>query len=177
MSFASVDDLALHLRTDLSAEQRAQALVLLDRVTALIRSEADQVIDLVTDDVITLYASGTRLHLLPERPVTAVSSITETGNPTPLTLATHYDWSRDGILRRLAGTRWLRDITVTYSHGYAAPPADLRTICVNAAARAWRNPTGMTSEQMGSWSGRWATASAGLALTEAELVVVRGYRP
>src|SRR5690349_17879952 len=74
----------------------------------------------VTEEV-TVEGDGGSVLLLPSLRVTAVASvIDEDGNAVT-------DWKvrRNGVLRRAGGWRCGVEYTVTLTHGYDQPPADL----------------------------------------------------
>ena len=177
-AFATVTLLEDRLQTDLDATDSNRALQLLDAATGLIKREARQHIEQVVDDVIVLPPTGTNTLLLPELPVTAVTSVVVDG----LTLSAVNDYTvlfDSGVvrLRQPRWRRWLHDTTVTYTHGYATVPDDLVGLCVEMSARAWVNPRGVASEQIGTYSARYITGKPGLVLLEHEEQLVRSYRP
>lgn len=187
MAFATYQDLEDRLRVTFTAAEQVQAVALLESATSLIQAAARQVLEQVTGDTVTLDGNGQRILTLPQIPVTAVSSVTVDGET--LTFDTHYRWSPNGLLYRTWDGFWgrqfaawgdlLQSIVVVYSHGYAAIPDDLRTVCVEVAARAWSTPAGaVRSESIGSYSVTYDTNSAtttGVALTDAEKTIVGRY--
>ena len=177
-AFASVELLQDRLQTDFDTLDRARAENLLDSATGIIKREARQFIEQVVDDVEVFPASSSSVLLLPELPVTAVSSVVAGSNPLTLTDDYLVDFTA-GLLsvRYPAWLRWQDDVTVTYTHGYATVPDDLVAICVEMAARAWINPRGVLSEQIGTYSARFVNTKPGLVLLEHEEHIVRSYRP
>lgn len=175
-ALATVADLEDYLQVDLDATDELRATTLLDLASGLIRRVAGQTFDQVADDQVTLEATYTNRLLLPQLPVTAISSVVT--NSVTLTENLHYETVLPaGIIRRLSTGRWNYPTTVTYTHGYATIPDDLRAICVEMAARAWVNPRGLQSEQIGNYSARWgSTGVTGIGLDEMEEKVIMSYR-
>lgn len=169
-AFAASDDLRLYLR--LPTIDATAADLLLEFAATAIRTHLGQVVDEVADETITLYGNGSDLLLLPELPVTAVSAVVVDG--VTLTETTDYMWRPSGILRRTYGAAWADEVSVTYSHGYAAAalPDALRKVSVQAAARVWTNPASVTSETIGDWARSWSQggsgADPGITLTASE---------
>lgn len=175
-SFATSYELADRLQTDFDALQRSQADELLTSTTAMIKREARQTIELVTNDAVTLDASSTRVLLLPELPVVSVASVTVDG--VVLTESVDYLVSANGVLASTNRLRtWRSPAAVVYTHGYATVPGDLKAICIEAAARAWVNPRGVLSEQIGTYSARFVNNKPGLVLLDHEMAIVHSYRP
>ena len=180
MAFATFGDLEDRLRVTFTAEEQAQATALLDLATELIKAEADQTIDQVTNDSITVDGTGTGRLVLPEWPVTSVASVTADG--TLLTFADDYKWTLRGVLLRV-GAVWVYDIgnvAVVYTHGYSVTPPALTSVCVEMAARAWSTPASgaVTQESIGSYSVSYDTAGEavrGLELKESERRVVADF--
>ena len=180
MAFATYQDLEDRLRVTFTATEQVQAAALLDQATALIKAEANQHIDEVTSDAITVDGTGTRRIVLPEWPVTAVTSVTEDG--TLLTFDDDYKWTLRGVLIRVAAV-WPYDIgniDVVYTHGHAVTPPALETVCVEMTARAWSTPASgaVTQESIGSYSVSYDTATqavTGLELKESERLVVADF--
>ena len=106
-------------------------------VSDLIRGHVRQAITAGTSTAHLAGTHGRRLWL-PERPVTAVSLLTLDGAPLG---PTDYSWRRSGALWRASGG-WgstESEVVVTYSHGWAEVPGDLRAVALAAAARLLPN--------------------------------------
>jgi hypothetical protein len=176
MAFASVDDLATFLQRDLTELTDAADLAL-ELATAAIQAEAGQQLTLASE-TITVAPVGA-VVLLPELPVQAVTAVVVAG----VTLdPDDYSVSTLGILRRTDGAAWTDPVTVTYTHGFAAIPEDLRAVCVQAAARVLRNPGGVQAETIGQYSVTYARGDGsggggGVLLAGDERTLVRRYRP
>lgn len=164
MAFATVEDVATYLTKDLDAADAATVALTLDVATEMIRKYTGQTISQVTNDVIDVNVYGKALVLLPEVPVTAVS-ITDDGLAL---VADDFDWSRAGVIKRY-GARFSRDVSITYTHGYATIPDDIQGICIEMAKRAFENPAGLQREDLN-------TASQWLGLTPENKAILDRYR-
>jgi hypothetical protein len=140
--------------------------------TGWVQSYTQQKLVPVTGDVVTLdVPPNTRELWLPERPVTAVTSVTILG--VPLVSGTDSTLIGASRLRAKRWTYWPTDdpVVVTYNHGYATADQTLRGVVLSAAARIINNPASMRGENVGSVSWQAAgvgrdTGTAGLLLSE-----------
>lgn len=178
MAFASVSDLATHLRTDLSAEDTATATQALDLATAFIKVYTGQDIEAVDNRAQTFRADKcTRTLVLDQIPVRAVDGLT-----VDTVAFTDFDVDLpSGIIVRndyLGATGWnaFEKIVVTYDSGYAAIPVALKSICLQLAARNMAAPTAWASESVGNYSRASGRDSEG-GLTMAERRVLDRFRP
>lgn len=171
--WASPDELRAHLRlTVIDEEQAAEKIAAAETI---IRAELGQSIDAVVGAAVDLVGNGRRVINLPQRPVTAVASVTIDGH-TPL-ISTEYRWTRYGILTRLGGC-WPLDasITVLCDHGYAELPAPLHQVCLQVAGRAWVRPsTGLAADSLGDRSVTYDKDRTGEALSDYELRLLAPY--
>jgi hypothetical protein len=176
MAFATTDDLGTYLGR--AVENTAQADMALALATGIIRAETGQTLSLVEDDEVTLLGSAYAKLALPERPVIAVSSVSgESVNDD--------EWTRQGAsLTRWYG--WPDVVTVTYTHGFAVIPDDVKAITLAVAARILAandpNAPAVTREQIGSYSVEYAqtnvTSAETAFLTDGERAHLRRtYRP
>ncbi len=194
-ALASADDLAARLGRDLTETEAARADVLLADASAKIRRYTRQDFTLVEDDEVVLRGPGGLIRL-PQRPVTAVSSVVALGgNGVPdLTLT---DWLWDGLdtvrigegnyVINLPETWWDDDgypgtYRVIYSHGDAEVPADVVAVACQMVLRTMTNPSlagGVTGETIGPYSYRLEGAGGGLAvvMTKADQDELASYRP
>lgn len=162
--FASTTDLAHLLKRALTTDESVAADLALTLVTDAIKTETDQQIEHVTNDVVTLQGNWTNKLELPEWPVLGVSAVTVNGAALAAGtwfLAAHTlwrgnlpifngpdDWGGD-----LFFSSWLgpgQAIVVTYSHGFATIPDVIRAVCIRAALRLVGNPEGLKSETVGT---------------------------
>lgn len=153
----------------------AQASTLIAEVSAAIRSYCGwHLVPSVTDDV-TVDGSGSTILLLPTTHLTAVTAITEDGEPVDVE---GVEWSTAGYLRRsLAWTTTLRGVVISLVHGYATPPDELRAVMAAAVVRALFSPLGgVTSEQVGAVSRQYARdAPTALLSADEQAVLARRY--
>lgn len=180
-AFATVADLATRLGVTLSAEEATRAEALLARASGLVQDVAKQEIALVEDDVLTLQGTNEDRLLLPERPVVKVTSVALDG----VALDGWYldgnalvrnGYSLDGLLV-FAGSSFGTpgaNLVITYTHGYAEPPATVASIVLEAVVRVWVNPGAVIGERHGSEQVQYGQSEqAGLLLTRSEQRAIR----
>lgn len=166
---ATPEDLAALLQLDwdsLDPAQQASLTMLVEIGTAVVQAEAGQRLVAVTDDSVTLLGTTDSWLDLPERPVTAVSSVAVDG-----TAVGDY---------RLFGARLWRScgwapsslepstVTVAYSHGYASDAQELQLArgAVLAVVRDWAaNPTAATSLRIDDYAETYSAVTARLETT------------
>lgn len=159
--FASAQDLSQFIGVSLPIDL-ARMQSLLGSASAAIRRYAGQTLSPVTNDVIVvnpMYSQSSgqlyplpRAHgdtiFLPQRPTTAISSIV-----VQSVSFTSYGFTTAGLVYRTDGLAWLYPATVTYTHGFAESSdeyATIKTICMEAAARAYTLNERSASEFLGS---------------------------
>jgi len=166
---ATPEDLAALLQLDwdsLDPAQQASLTMLVEIGTAVVQAEVGQRLVAVTDDSVTLLGTTDSWLDLPERPVTAVSSVAVDG-----TAVGDY---------RLFGARLWRScgwapsplepstVTVAYSHGYASDAQELQLArgAVLAVVRDWAaNPTAVTSLRIDDYAETYSALAARLETT------------
>jgi hypothetical protein len=191
-AFATADDFAFRIGLTLDVEEQARATALLEQASGEIREESDQVIDLVTDDVLVLPGTTDERILLPQRPVVSVSSVELDGVAIS-------DWylTRNTIVRR--GTTFVANalddsysffgpyrgfgresqtLRIVYTHGFAAGaiPERLKNITLEMVARVWVNPSSLIQENVAGVATTFAPYSSpprGLQLTDSERRALR----
>ena len=147
MSFADPEDLATYLQAgQFDDEQEASAQLALDIATAVVVERVGQTLEMVLGDVVTLEPHGEDLHL-PQRPVTAVHSVTTRNRgyvaTTARTLNTEYE-VRGSRLRWVGIGTWPYEVTVTYDHGFLTIPDDIKGATLAVAAELFNNPEGLS---------------------------------
>lgn len=171
-----------------TADQIAGALTW---ATSVISGYCHRNFDLVTDETVVLTPQR-KQALLPEYPVINVSAVLgympshDTGLMAWVTL-TNYFWSpNDGLLydtTGLPGTVWMHghswpwlpgSLKVTYDHGYATVPQDLKDVCVRLAQQYLSNPDLMIERRVGDMEGRFS-GSAGATFTDMDKAVLGRY--
>lgn len=93
--------------------------------SALIRAYCGWHIAPSITETITLDGKGGSILVLPSLRVTAITTVVADG----VTLAASaYSWSQSGLVERVGGCwpRKLRSIAVTFTHGYAETPLEVR---------------------------------------------------
>jgi hypothetical protein len=162
VAFVTVSQMETALQRQLDWPAATEAL---DEACEMVRDFLGQRLDRVVGDVVTLSGTGRATLLLPQLPVTAVSSVVETGYDGTLTTLPVTDYlldtdDGDGILWKLAGC-WpagIKNVAVTYDHGYLdldAIPASIRGVTITVASRLYHQQAatpGMRSEQLGASS-------------------------
>lgn len=166
----------------------ARADLLLDLASAAVVDVAGIAIaqDTSTDDLID--AHGGHELVLPEWPVTAVTSVTIIDDDNtedvlrgPSDTDPEYRWSETGVLTRI-GAWWPdrdRSVKITYTHGFATVPEGIKKATLLAASRGLSNPLGWESEAIGDWSGsRGERGGLSIELTAGEeRMVLKALRP
>lgn len=112
---------------------------------------------------------------LPQRPVSAVASVT-TPDDDPLD-AGLWDW--DGIRGRVAVDGHPEWAEVTYTAGWTTVPLPIKAVALTAAARAYTNATGVRTEQVDDYSVTYAGTAqdlTGFGLTVTEKSVLSRFR-
>ncbi|MDX3199953.1 mobile element protein [Streptomyces scabiei] len=112
-----------------------------------------QVYPVTEDEEVTLNGNGRESILLPVWPTVTVTEVVLEG--VTLVDGTDYDWSHEGILRRLGCRVWpnkLRGLQVTYSHGSADRPEDVAEVVLERAEAAFTIPVGVQSKAVGGQS-------------------------
>lgn len=191
--FLEIDDITRVLNRELVGGEAAQVQSLIELATGAIQGWTRQTIELVTS---TAQLAGTWSPdlVLPERPVVAVTSVAVNGTALD---AAGWTWNNRQLLRRggpLAfdqsagdvegpdccdGLHWLGPATtveVTYDHGFAAIPGDVKSVCAAMVIRAFVNPDGAESESIGAYSVSHGAAHAAAALTDDDKSRLRRYR-
>ena len=143
--FCTVGDIEDFLQLTIAAGAQTDAAeAAIDEAMAAIRNYCHQTISLVEDDEHTFDVSARCQKLfLPELPVTEISKVEEedsTGTMAELTVTDDYKLARNGVVHRVDyfWTAGVQTVTVTYSHGHATIPDDVKKVCVRAAARAFQ---------------------------------------
>lgn len=171
-NFATVADIAAFLQVEIATEEQiAAANRALTEATAAIRNYTRQYLELVEDEEITLDGHGGMRLFLPQLPVVSVSAVVE--DDETLTANEDYKLGQYGILYRLGGYRWPREVqivAVTYSHGYDPLPDDIVAVATRAAARAYQSGLrasddegvlGVSSKSLGDYSVSFAGEQGG----------------
>jgi hypothetical protein len=169
---ATVADLAAILQISEADLDTVSAGVLLEGATAAVQAAAGQRILEVADDEVTLYGSTWSQLDLPERPVTAVTSVTY--GATLLSQGTASGTWRvipNGVWRDTGWTDTCYEpspVTVVYTHGYPEGSQQLqlaRSATLSLARGLYANPGGATREQIDDYAVAYDKAASALEAT------------
>lgn len=199
-SLATNADLEARLGRTLTSAEQARATALLADASALIRGYTKQQYEAVADDTIVLRPVGATLRL-PQRPVTAVSSVVAVagGGGTDVTLsASEWTWDRIDEIELYPGVpgRWYcpagwqsteppDTYRVTYSHGESPIPAGVVAVCCRMTLAALLAPTmaeGLVQERIGQYSYQYGqqagsgSPGATVRMTETDRDDLKRYR-
>jgi hypothetical protein len=130
-SFIDTQELSDSLGRDLSSQDGAQLAI--DMACATCRTIAEQDFTEATE-TIALDGTGTDALLLPQLPVSSISSVTVSGTAT-----TAYVLTDRGMLVKQSGVwpRGRQNVVVKYKHGYRSTdvPDDVRMVALELAKR------------------------------------------
>jgi hypothetical protein len=188
---ATPQDLASLLQlgdyASLTADQQAGLTVVVEAVTAVVQeAAANQRLVTVVDDTAHLIGTAVPLLYLPQRPVTAVTSVTVDG--VAFVEGTDYKVLGTYILRRPCGwestalgqSAYLlgsynlpgyvvpgltepTNVVVVYSHGYQSADQDLqlaRSAVLSIGRTVWPNPGGATQVRIDDYAAVYDAAAA-----------------
>ena len=166
--FASASELSELIGQDMPADL-ARMQLFLSLASAEVRRHTGQTLSVVTGDVVVLLPEPERTTLiLPQRPVTAITSVVANG--VTLSASTDYYFTRSGLLHSgtmaVAGTYWTYGATVTYTHGYAETTDEyqaIKKIVLEAASNGYTMNERSQSEVLGGLGGGTVLESAGYA--------------
>ena len=203
---ATIEDVQAIIGRPLTSDQVTAANRLLDMASGMVRRYTRQNITVVTNDVITLPGNWGNTLLLPQRPVTSVSSVVMNGATMPNTQWKLVDgnlflgtgafmpdygstiwggsalWGPAGSNQgpQAIGNTWqgpTAQITVTYTHGFSEVPQDIVNEVAGMVALQLNAEVGINMEQIGSYKVQYARNSAGgMALSEETKSVLNYYR-
>lgn len=149
-SFAAPADLAAYLRiatpAAASADETSMQLAL-NIATSVVVARTGQQFTAATGTTVTLDTHGDEDVFLPQRPVTAVTSVVtrERGSTVTTARTLNVDYERRGDRLRWVGVGyWPYEVTVTYDHGYATIPDDVKGATLAVAAEIFDNPEGLS---------------------------------
>ena len=165
--FCEIYDVADFLQVEIeTAAQIRSAQRAVAEATEAIRNYCQQVISLVEDDEITLdVGAGQDVLFLPELPVIEVTSVVEDGETLVAGSDEDYQLGRYGVLHRI-GQNWeegVQTVTVTYTHGYATIPQDVRDVATRAASRVYQ--AGLKSAELEGIAGVQAMSLGDYSVT------------
>lgn len=172
MPFADPTDIAALLRRQMTSDELAAATIALELASSAVRAYCRQEIDLIIDDTALIVGTWDRRLRLPERPVLTVTAVAVDGD----TLSSDdYTVVRDRLIRP-DGCHWGGPdviVTVTYSHGWATPPGEVRAVAMSVALRLITNPEFLANERSGQYGATFA-GERGVELSLAEQHLLDG---
>lgn len=150
-ALAAVFDVEAVLQREIATEDVPRVTRLIELASGVARREAGgQTISAVAGDVITLAGTYESEMWLPQRPVTALTSIVVDGITV---ISSTYKWTRQGRLYRTSYDREIPDwrswgpwgtpdseVVVTYDHGYADVPEDIALVVAEMVSNRISNP-------------------------------------
>lgn len=166
LTFATVTDLGAFLQD--SGLNTASGQLALELATGTIQGATGQTFFPVANDTVTLQGYRKEIRL-PQQPVTAVTAISLTDWGFTDYPAAYGSWRlTSGVLEWRGDisaqypesssgqgrSMWPRLVTVTYSHGYADIPGDVKAVCLKLAAEQYSNPEGLDSERIDDYQYR-----------------------
>lgn len=149
-AFATVEDLEARLGRTLT--DAAQAEKFLDDATAYLRGIVGHVAPQKTSTVTLHVPFGETRIELPDRPIISIGSVSAGGSAvTDYQLFDHgltrvYGWHTGSAATRAV-------VTVTYTHGYATVPDDLKALCCVLAAGMLANTDDLGTPHSGNVTG------------------------
>lgn len=175
MALISGTDLATYLQITYSSGDTAlaQAVTL---ACGLVTGYTGQGIESTTYTH-TLLINSDQTIRLPQRPVTAVTSVTIDG--TVLTSGTDYDWDGLSYMIALDGYTPADDVftaSVVYVAGYASVPADVKAATLSVGAALYNGAPGVTSESIDDYRVSYETSRGAGGLNEYERSILKRYR-
>jgi hypothetical protein len=194
---ATLDDVVALLQRDLTPSEQTNATRLLGMASSVVRKYVRQDITQTVNDVVTLPGNWSNVLELPQRPVTAVSSVVMNGATLPTTQWRLVDsrlfigtgsWQTDyGTMLwggpalygpagstagpQATGASWQgpqASVTVTYTHGYAEVPGDVVNVVAGLVALAVASPVGVNMEQVGGYKVQYSRSEGGSMRLTAE---------
>lgn len=178
------EDLAARLGVTFDSTQTDRATALLADASAVVRNYTRQDITEVAGDTAILESTAEQWLWLPQRPVTAITSVSV---GTAIVSPTYWVAQGDGLYRfygwsgRMWGTTALWNqpdtITVVYDHGFAVVPDDIVRVTCKLALSSWLNPQGLREWRQGETQVTLATETVGVgALDDDDRRVLDFYR-
>lgn len=155
---ATEADLAAALQIGVDELDSTAAQLALECATSIVQAVVGQRLVLVLDDPFEVAAPSSSVLLLPESPVTAVSSVLLDGVPLALgTASGTYRLTSGGLWRDLgwASCSGPTMVSGVYSHGRPVGHQELqlaRSAALSLAKGAYTNPDGVFSEKTDDYS-------------------------
>lgn len=205
-ALATLDDVAAIIGRPLTATETTNGTRLLGMASGMVRRYTRQTITQVVDDVITLPGNWGHTIVLPQLPVSSVSSVVVNSVNAPISRWTVIgnelflgtgSYSPDyGAIAGPGGTLWgpagssngmqiggpswqgpSSQVVVTYTHGYTEVPADITNEVAGMVALQLSTSVGVEKEKIGGYSVDYQRGQGGgMALTDETKAVLNFYR-
>jgi hypothetical protein len=189
-AFFTIDELAAALQMDIAAVDVDTANQLAELASDIVRDDLggagqSQQIDFQAGDTVTLYGDSGQIVVLPQKPVTAVGSVTLGGQ---LLDPNTYQWRDNGILYRVVYgggqyadmQTWIWPfgvpVVVVYDHGYSPVPSLIKQVALELAAAAYLNPAMAVSQTAGPYSVSYTAQQVGMTLSPGQESLLDNYR-
>lgn len=174
MQLVTVGELEIHLGVTFTGGEAARATQLINSTSADIQQYCNRVgLVRLVDDEVTLRGTYGMELALPLGPVVSVATVALGG--TALTVD-DYDVVKDDLVRWGGWGGPSTEVDVTYTHGLAAVPDDVKGVCLDVLARRWTNSPGVRSESIDGYSVTYAgSARAGSGLWPGDESALRSY--
>jgi hypothetical protein len=165
-AFITAQELSDFLGRDVTTDDGVD--LALEGACSICSTVAEQTFPEATTTIV-LDGSGTDVLVLPDVPVSSVTSVSVGGSATTAYV------QDNGLLLKQSGTwsRGRRNVEVKYRHGYSssAIPADVKMVALNVAGRLLvQAPTNAIQEQVGDVSRRYAVAATDLTANELRIL-------
>jgi hypothetical protein len=148
-NLATLEDVEAVLGRDLTDGEFLRVDRLLAMASKKVRTHTGQFFEVVENDLLELVPDAWGQVRLPQRPVTAVASVSVDGETMD---ADGYTWTAQGALSRTYGY-WWTPVTVTYTHGYDTIPDDVAQVVAELVVAQFATPPGgVRSETIGGYS-------------------------
>lgn len=164
-SLATVEELGSFLQQSL-ADFQTEADLAVQLSSAAVRSHCRRTFDYVAEDTISL-PWRSRIFL-PNPPVISIGEVTL----DEVAIAYDLDGSGGLWIDGSAGAT----VAITYTHGFATIPDDVRLVVLRLAARIFKNPTGRVSYTADSLNYSGASDVSPRILTGDEIAILRRWR-
>lgn len=145
MALITVTELEAFMGREFTSQEAAQAEALIENVTALIESATGISFEYKEDDEIFIQADGHGIIELNSKPVESVGPVIDLDNNE----MTDIEW--DGM-QAVYNFFPNQVVLLTYTHGYAVVPKDIKAVALGMASRVLYNPSGLRQETVGAIS-------------------------
>lgn len=187
MAFATNAELEDWLGYALDASEADRATLILEVATATIQAHTRQTISEVATDAVELQGTWEHVLELPERPVTAVTSVSVDGVAQTVTddylvvknelrrpNAEYHNWQMpSNDFYPFTKTGWggpSSIVAVTYTHGFSTVPDDVKGVCLQLATRNWSNPEAVAMKVIDANTFQYGQRYLNLSDTEKDIL-------